>query len=222
MVASHRYKPLSFEAALHPIGAGAAFTTNTVAGRQASMKVSREQVADNRERIIKLASELFREHGIDGIGVADLMKKAGLTHGAFYGYFDSKEDLASQACASAVSQMKDSFTVALKKDARDPVKALADSYLSAQHRDNVRRGCPVAALAGDISRQPSTVRRSFSEELRPFFDFLAGLVSGRSKAAQRKKAIAVFASLVGALVLARAVNDKPLSREILDAVSASL
>jgi TetR/AcrR family transcriptional repressor of nem operon len=186
------------------------------------MKVSRQRVAENRERIIKTASELFRERGIDGIGLSDLMKEAGLTHGAFYGYFDSKDALVSQACASAFSGMKHSFARKSDKHATNPLRSLANSYLSQAHRDNFRQGCPVAALAGDISRQPSPVRRSFTEELRPFFDFLASLVPGRSKTVRRKKAIAVFASLIGGLVLARAVNDKKLSHEILNGVSASL
>src|SRR5262245_28093262 len=100
------------------------------------MKVSREQVAQNRRRILDAASRLFRERGFDGVGVDTVMKDAGLTHGAFYGHFDSKEELIAHACAHALSETNDRW-----KDAPDPRRALAEFYLGAQHFDDVGGGC---------------------------------------------------------------------------------
>ena len=186
------------------------------------MRVSREQAAENQERILEVATRLFRECGIDGIGVADLMKSAGLTHGGFYGHFKSKDDLVAQACARAISKMRQNWMRVIDGAPGEPLEALADTYLTTQHRDHAGRGCPMAALGGEISRQSADVRHSVTEELRPFLDYLSRVVPGRSKAARRKKALATYASLVGALVLARAVDDPALSSEVMKAVADSM
>lgn len=176
------------------------------------MKVTREQAAQTRERILDTASKLFREHGLDGIGVADLMKSAGLTHGGFYSHFSSKEELMAQACARALEESAQRW-----KERSLP--AIVQSYLSARHRDNPRAGCALATLGGDIPRQGSAVRRAVTDGLRSLLDVLAGLVPGKSPAARRKKALAVYASMVGGVVLARAVDDRAMSEEILQAVA---
>ena len=186
------------------------------------MKVSRIQEAENHERILDVATRLFRERGIDGIGVADLMKAAGLTHGAFYGHFKSKEDLVAQACARAVLRMKQNWTNVIDQATGDPLEALAAAYLTPKHRDGAGRGCPMAALGSEIARQAPPVRRAFTDELRPFLDYLSRNVQGRSNSLRRQKALATYAGLVGALIVSRAVDDLDLSNEILSAVAATM
>jgi TetR/AcrR family transcriptional regulator, transcriptional repressor for nem operon len=186
------------------------------------MKVSRIQAAENRERILDVATKLFRERGIDGIGVADLMQAAGLTHGGFYGHFKSKEDLVAQACARAVTRMRQNWTNVIDQATGDPLEALAATYLTAKHRDGAGRGCPMAALGSEIARQGPAVRRAFTDELSPFLDYLSHIVQGNSSSLRRQKALAAYASLVGALIVSRAVDDPTLSNEILAAVATTM
>jgi len=185
------------------------------------MKVSREQAAQSRERIVETAAKLFRERGFEGIGVADLMKEAGLTHGGFYGHFSSKEDLVAEASARALMRSLALFTSVAERGA-DPLSAIASAYLTRRHRDNPGEGCLLAALGSDVSRHGPTVRRAVTGHLRSAVDLLAGLVPGKSKAARRQQAISAYATLVGAMVMARAVDDRTLSQEILDAGLASV
>ena len=186
------------------------------------MKVSRKQAAENRDRIIDVAGRLFRERGLDGIGVANLMKAAGLTHGGFYGHFESKEDLEVQACARALAQSTETWQALAAKDPAAPLKGLLDEYLTARHRDGPGEGCSYAALASDVARQNSpVVRRTFTAGLRPAIDTLVRIIPGRSRAARRQKALACLSAMVGALILARAVDDPELSDEILAAARAS-
>src|SRR3954452_12979212 len=105
------------------------------------MKVSREQAAENRERIVESAARLFRERGFDGIGVADLMKAAGLTHGGFYGHFASKEDLMAQACARGLDASQDAMGKAIERDGANALSVIASAYLSPTHRDHPGEGC---------------------------------------------------------------------------------
>jgi TetR/AcrR family transcriptional repressor of nem operon len=186
------------------------------------MKVSRIQEAENHERILDVATRLFRERGIDGIGVADLMKAAGLTHGGFYGHFKSKEDLVAQACARAVLRMRQNWTSVIDQATGDPLEALAATYLTPKHRDGAGRGCPMAALGSEIARQGPPVRRAFTDELRPFLDYLSRNVQGSSNNLRRQKALATYAGLVGALIVSRAVDDPALSNEILAAVATTM
>src|SRR6476619_2991342 len=117
------------------------------------MKVSRQQAAQNRERIVEAAAQLFRERGFEGIGVADLMKEAGLTHGGFYGHFESKEDLMAQACTRASARSRALWTRLAERAPRDPLAEIASVYLTARHRDDPGDGCLMAALASDAARQ---------------------------------------------------------------------
>ena len=185
------------------------------------MKVSREQAAENRERILDTAARLFREKGFDGIGVADLMQNAGLTHGGFYGQFASKEDLAAQACERALAQSAARMERLVAAHPKDPLQAVADSYLSTRHRDQPGDGCAFVALGAEAPRHAPAVRKVFTAALQLRIEKLIELMPG-AKAARRRKALAVMASLVGAQVLARAVDDAAFSGEILDAVKASI
>ena len=182
------------------------------------MKVTREEAARNHERIIDVAARLFRERGFEGIGVADLMKEAGLTHGGFYGHFTSKEELEAEACTRALTQSLAAWRKRSEAAQDEPLSAITDVYLSPQHRDDPGAGCLLAALGSDVSRRGPGVRHAVTGYLDSAFDLLAKLVPAKSKAAMRRKAIDTYARLIGALVMARAVDDDTLSREILDAV----
>jgi TetR/AcrR family transcriptional repressor of nem operon len=184
------------------------------------MRVTREEAAASRERIVESAARLFRERGLEGIGVADLMQDAGLTHGGFYGHFASKDELKVEACARALSRAVARWTHLVESE-KAPVAALAKAYLSARHRDDPGGGCAFAAIGGEAARDAPAVRRVFTEGLRKLLAVLARVSPGRSAAARRRQAIATYASLVGAIVLARAVDDAKLSEEILHAVSRS-
>jgi TetR/AcrR family transcriptional repressor of nem operon len=184
------------------------------------VKVSREQAAQNRERILDAAAQLFRERGFEGIGVADLMNTVGLTHGGFYGHFSSKEDLMAQACARACERAVQAWGKLSGRSPDDPMLLIARSYLSSRHRNDPGAGCVVAALGSDLARQGPGVRQAVTEGIRRSIDLLARLIPGHSSK-KRPRAIAAYASWVGAMTMARAVDDPALSQEILDAVLAS-
>lgn len=186
------------------------------------MKVSREQVALNRERIVETAARLFREKGYDGIGVSDLMKSAGLTHGGFYGHFDSKEDLLAEATAHAMKISVERWKGYLAKAPETALDKISSGYLSEDHRDHPDLGCSVTALSADISRLGDKARHALTEGACGQMAVLEKLVDGGDDAEKRKQAMAAYASMVGAVMLARAVDDEALSLDILDAVRESL
>ena len=179
------------------------------------MKVSREQAALNRERIVEVAAKLFREKGYDGIGVADLMKNAGLTHGGFYGHFASKEDLMIEASELALKKSLAGWQGKTMPD-------IVDSYLTTHHRDAPGGGCPAAAMGQDVARMQPGAQPAFTQATKKQFELLAGLLPDGVPEERRQQAIATFSAMVGAMVLARTVDDAALSAEILDAVKAQL
>lgn len=198
--------------------------SNAALERSSPMKVSREQALQNRERVLEVAAKLFRERGFDGIGVADLMKGAGMTHGGFYGQFGSKEDLMAEACSrvfDAGGQRWQRVVGDAAARGEDGLAVLARSYLSVEHRDEPGDGCAVAALGAEAARQGPALRAAFTAGVRGAVDFIAALVGGR-KARRRERAIVAYAAMIGAQVLARAVDDEALSNEILQAVAADL
>jgi len=146
------------------------------------MKVSREQAAEHRQRILEAAARRFRERGFEGIGVADLMKEAGLTHGGFYGHFSSKEDLIAEASDRALTQSLARWGKLADRASGDALSALAGEYLTSRHRDDPGAGCVLAALGPDVARQGPAVRRSVTGYVRSACDLLAKLVPGKSKA----------------------------------------
>ncbi|MYN41656.1 TetR family transcriptional regulator [Duganella sp. FT109W] len=186
------------------------------------MKVSREQVALNRERIVETAARLFREKGYDGIGVADLMKGAGLTHGGFYGHFDSKEDLLAEAAAHALKKSVERWEGYLSAGPDAALEKIYDGYLNEQHRDHPELGCAVTALGPDVARLGSKARHAMTEGARSQMAILEQLMPGADAAERRKQALANYAAMVGAIVLSRAVDDEALSLEVLEAVKAAL
>ncbi|WP_322102743.1 helix-turn-helix domain-containing protein [Paraburkholderia sp. J41] len=172
------------------------------------MRVSREQVAINRQKILEAASRLFRERGYDAVTVADVMSAAGLTHGGFYGYFKSKDELIAHTLDHVYSQGDDSAI---------NLSRYAASYLSRQHCDNVALGCPTAALAAETARQTPEARAAMAAGLeRQIERFCAGMKGNDAKAA-RRAAIGGWSAMVGAVVLARLFDDPALSDEILEA-----
>src|SRR5215471_13953331 len=181
------------------------------------MKVSRETAAANREKIVDVASRLFREKGFDGIGVADLMKEAGLTHGGFYGHFESKDDLVAQSLGGAL--VKEGWVQRLTGKPKPSFTEVVRAYLSPRHRDHPGAGCAFAALGSDVIRQPRSVRHVFTEGLRGRVEALRSVLPGGRNA--KREALAAMAAMVGGLMLARAVDDPKLSAEILEAVATS-
>ncbi|KQV80652.1 TetR family transcriptional regulator [Massilia sp. Root351] len=186
------------------------------------MKVSREQAALNRERIVETAARLFREKGFDGIGVADLMKGAGLTHGGFYGHFGSKELLLAEAAAKALEKSVTTWRKLADRAPEQPVAAIAASYLSVAHRDAPGKGCAVSTLGTDAARAGPEVRKAMSDGVQAQLKLLAELEPGADGAAKRQQAIADYASMVGGLVLSRVMADPAQSEEVLAAVVAAL
>jgi len=181
------------------------------------MRVSKEQAAENRESILKAAARLMRERGISGVGVDALTEAAGMTHGSLYSQFGSKERLVEEAVA---------YAIAVKEQEVPEVFALRDyvsEYLSAAHRDGPGSGCPFAALCSEMSRQSRGVRERFTAGLRGMVARLSDRMSSDKKQRQRnEEALATVASLVGAVVLARAVSDPKLSDDILRATKSRL
>ncbi|WP_404290755.1 TetR/AcrR family transcriptional regulator [Microvirga sp. RSM25] len=183
------------------------------------MRVSREQADKNREHVIDVASRLFRERGFEGIGVADLMKEAGLTHGGFYGQFKSKEDLKIQASRRALSRNKDRWAKVLAETPSEKLSALARFYLSDAHRDRRGEGCALAALGGDAPRYGRELQAAFKDGIEGYLELLDGIMSASSGEKRRDKTIVALSTMVGALVLSRAVGDEALSQKILSAAA---
>ena len=182
------------------------------------MKTSKANVEANREKLLEAAGEGFRQHGFDGVKVADVMQAAGLSHGAFYTYFESKDDLVAQACAASLERQAGRLKAA-KGDPKAELEAYIIRYLSTKNRDEPGQACLFPALAADVARQTEPVRRVFSEGMEDYLDALAALSdSGEG----RERAITLLSTLVGAMVLARAVEDEALSDEILATVKAAL
>ncbi|WP_405966736.1 TetR/AcrR family transcriptional regulator [Streptomyces sp. NBC_00015] len=180
-------------------------------------RVSQAQARENRERVVRTASRLFREHGTH-ISVADLMKASGLTHGGFYKQFASKDALIDEATAHAFGELAQRRAAALEQGTGQRAaaqRALIDAYLSVEHRDNPAEGCPTAALAHDMAREPGAdgARRVYTEGVGDFAEWLA---------TDDEDGIARLCTMLGALVLARATKDSPLSEKILAAARAAL
>ena len=186
------------------------------------MRVTRQKAAENRERIIDAASAMFRAKGFDGVGLADIMKAADLTHGGFYGHFASKDDLVAQASQRTMARAATNWAKVTAEAPANPFAALLKHYLSPRHRDDPGHGCAFAALSGDVARCGEPVHTAFAEGIEPLIDIVAAAIPARSKAARRRKAVAAVAELVGALILARAVSGTALSDEILDAARREL
>ena len=184
------------------------------------MKVTKEKAAENRAALVRAASRLFRERGIDGVGVAEISKKAGLTHGALYAQFPSKEALAAEAFASSANRGLERMTGG--RDGRPATLTdFLDHYLSFDHRDNLATSCPMSASASEIGRQDKVVGERFTEGFEQFVALIErGLGASPVKAVNHQRALAMMAALIGGVAASRAVakTNPKLSNEILQAV----
>ena len=185
------------------------------------MKVSKAQVAENRERILDAAARLFRGKGFDGVGIAELMQTAGLTNGAFYGHFDSKDDLVAQVCAHLGAARHGPWDALEQEDLKAGLNQFSRDYFSATHLKGRGAGCMLAALTGDVARQMPPARRSFTEALKARVEALAAAMPG-PKAGQREQALSTLAALLGTVMLARAVDEPRLAAALLDATMRDL
>ena len=180
------------------------------------MKVSKEKAAENRERILDEAARLFRERGVQGVGVDALGEAAGLTHGSLYSQFGSKDRLLAEAVERAFSSFGAKF------GAIENVETYVREYLSAEHRENPGSGCTVAAIGSEMPRQSNAVRSVFTNAVKRRMARIAKLLPKRRGRDREDDALSVIATLAGAMMLARAVNDSKLSECILAASRARL
>jgi TetR/AcrR family transcriptional regulator, transcriptional repressor for nem operon len=183
------------------------------------MRYEKGHKEETRRRIVETASARFRKDGIDGVGVADLMSEAGLTHGGFYSHFTSKEDLVRAAMDEASSHSVANFARRIEEGG---LEAWIRAYLRTAHRDHPERGCAAAALASELARRPKSSRKAFSERLENVTGLITShLPASMTPAEKRQTAIAIFSTLIGAMQMSRAVVDSAHSEEILEAGIAS-
>jgi TetR/AcrR family transcriptional regulator, transcriptional repressor for nem operon len=189
------------------------------------MRHSKAEKARTHKHIVAIASKRFREQGLAGIGIAELMKEAGLTVGGFYKHFKSRDDLVAESVGSALGFWKRQVDAAALGGPPVTYESLVDDYLSETHRNHPGTGCLVGALAGDIGRSGKRTRALATAQIRDDIALLANLIRGENeenKDAARSQAILTYCALVGAIGVARAVSDEHLSREILKTVAQLL
>jgi TetR/AcrR family transcriptional repressor of nem operon len=182
------------------------------------MRYSREHKLETHARIVRKASVRLREKGAHGVGVADLMKEAGLTHGGFYAHFDSREALVIEAFAHAMDRSTDRWRKLAEQTAPDKrLATIVDSYLTPIHRDDPGHGCAIATLSAEIARESPRTRKAFAAKLEQMIDMLAEQIPDVPRKAARKQAMAAIATMMGTLVLARVAGNGEFSDEILGA-----
>lgn len=182
------------------------------------MRVTREQAEQNRRAVVDAAGKLFRERGFDGVSLTELMGSVGLTQGGFYKQFQSKDELAVEACDRALEKGADAWKRAAAAAGTNAYAALVERYLTMRHRARVGDGCVFAALAADAARHGDALPRHVEAGMKTYVGILEDALPGAAPDA----ALAAFSTMVGALLLARAVDDDAYARRILDAASASL
>ncbi|SKC99177.1 transcriptional regulator, TetR family [Burkholderia sp. YR290] len=189
------------------------------------MGVSKQKAVENRKAIIAASEKLFREHGIDGVGLSALMKAAGFTQGGFYNHFESKEALAAEVVASAMEKanhdLKEAIAAPITRGG-NRLKRQVDFYLSGTHCDDIEQGCAVAGLTADVRRLGTEAQSNFASGLETMIETLTALVAEQRDESvdtdeARREAIAFYSEMVGALILSRAVGgaDPGLGEEIL-------
>ena len=189
------------------------------------MRHSKAEKAKTHKRIVAIASRRFREEGLAGIGIADLMKEAGLTVGGFYKHFNSRDALVAEAVGDALELWRRQVDAAASGGPPVTYESLVDEYLSEAHRNHPGAGCPVGALAGDLARSDKRTRALVSRKIRDNIELLATLIRNRNETNEgsaRSQAVLTYCALVGAIGMARAVSDEQLSREILKTAAQRL
>jgi TetR/AcrR family transcriptional regulator, transcriptional repressor for nem operon len=173
------------------------------------VRYGNEHKQTTRRRIIEVTGRRLKRDGIDGSGIATLMADAGLTNGAFYAHFDSKEDLVAKAVAEQLREQRESFSA-------QPVEQIVRAYLSVQHRDNPEDGCPSAALLEEIGRSTDATKRAYTDGLLVVIDDIAARLAPDDPQSARVKTLSAFALMVGTLQLSRALVDRRLADEVLE------
>src|SRR5215813_9671163 len=182
------------------------------------MRYSREHKQETHDRIVRKASVRLREKGAHGIGVADLMKEAGLTHGCFYAHFDSREALVIEAFSYAMDRSMAHWRKVAERIAPEKqLESTVDSYLSSVHRDDPGRGCALPTLGAEIARESPKTRKAFAAKLEQMIEMLAEQIHGVPSKAARKQAVATLATMMGTIVLARIAGSGEFSEEVLGA-----
>ena len=182
------------------------------------MRYSREHKLETHARIVKKASVRLREKGAHGIGVADLMKDAGLTHGGFYAHFDSRDALVIEAFAYAMDRGTERWRKLAEQTPPDKrLATIVESYLTSVHRDDPGRGCAIPTLGAEIARENPKTRKAFAAKVEQMIDMLAEQIPQVPRKAARKQATAAIATMMGTLVLARIAGNSDFSDEILGA-----
>ncbi len=189
-------------------------------------RVSRAEAQSHREQITDASARLFKERGLKGVSVADLMGAAGLTHGGFYGHFESKDALAGVAATRAFEQSAERWNkrVAAAPDAAAGRAVLVDKFLTHKSLKDVGLGCPSVSLATDVAREAAAapIRAAFLDGLEVLVRILSGVEDGPDGAARRSAALADYATMAGAVLLARATEGSPLAAELLAAARERL
>jgi TetR/AcrR family transcriptional repressor of nem operon len=189
-------------------------------------RVSREQADQNRIAITEASARLFREQGVDKVSVAELMAAAGLTHGGFYGHFESKDELAAEACGWAFNRSAERWEkrIADKGDRSAARAVLTDNYLSAQARSSPDGSCPATMFAADVARSSpqAPIRAAYAGGLEELLEILAGVQDTGTSRTDREAALADLATMVGGLILAKATQGQPISDEVLAAARRRL
>ena len=185
------------------------------------MRYSTEHKQETRERIVRTASRHFRRRGGKGVGIAELMSKLDLTHGGFYKHFNSKEELLVEAIAKAFDETETRFNEAVSKaKPGTELKTLIENYLSPEHCSNSADGCPMAALASEISRFPRAVRAEIDRAIKRRVKRVAGLLPGATEKERERNCMALLSGLIGTVSVARAVVDPEVRKAVLDASKA--
>jgi TetR/AcrR family transcriptional regulator, transcriptional repressor for nem operon len=182
------------------------------------MRYSKEHKQDTHARIVRKASVRLREKGAHGIGVADLMKEAGLTHGGFYAHFDSREALVIEAFNYAMDRSMEHWRKTAEPIAPEKrFASIVDSYLTTVHRDDPGHGCAVPTLGPEIAREGPKARKAFAAKLDQMIDMIADNIPDVPRKAARKQAAATLATMMGTLVMSRIAGNGEFSDEILTA-----
>ena len=187
------------------------------------MRKSRAETAETRQRIVEVAAREFRANGIHATGLADVMAEAGLSHGGFYRHFESKDQLAAEACAAALTATIGSLEAAAEgTDGKESFKAIVDAYLSTAHRDTPATGCPLAGMGSELARAGEEAREAVARGCDELIDRLASRIAPRRKEAARAEAIFAVAAMIGAVTLSRIIAEPDASASVLHHVRKHL
>jgi TetR/AcrR family transcriptional repressor of nem operon len=187
------------------------------------MRKSKADAADTRQQIVKVAASEFRLNGINATGVAPLMSKAGLTHGGFYKHFESKDQLVAEACAVALDGLVDKFkTASALASGEEGFMSIVESYLSAEHKENIATGCPLAGMGSELVRADEITRQNASVGFGELVDIMARSMVSKHPEAARSQAVFAMAAMVGAVTMSRIIADPQASLSVLRDVQQHL